>query len=191
MSLYKTRKSYMSLLMFLKRKKVENPGLITSLYFEKFINSQRPTNYHSIKAEDLKIKGIIPSKSAPNFHSWRSSMINKGLLICMAGWEELKEEEANYKACMFKYGENVKKYIEAALSEKSSIFERLDTKVDKEELDLKVDCLQSQIDELKDNLENILLYLFPPDTLDRREIIQKNRKDKERCVQLLKNGTTG
>lgn len=206
-------RSYDNLRQFLTRLKVENPGHMTLFLFEKYIDSNQPTEYKNIRSNELKIKKIIPSKSYANFASWRIDMTNKGILICMANKHEIRDSDANFKASMFRYGPTIKKYIEAALEEKASIFERLDAKADviyvEEQLKLKANvedlsALGQRIDEdiastkqelnmiklelqdLKENYENMLLYFLPPDNERRRKIVQRYLHNKDLCIEMLK-----
>lgn len=195
-------KAYGSLLKFLTRRKLDNPGLLTTLLFEKFVDSKNPSFYQSIKSEELKSRQIIPSKNCENFLLWRNEMRLKGIIVCMASKNEIFEDNANYKAGMFKYGESIKKYIEAAVLEKSSVVERLDTKSDQSyvlaleermnaRLELhvtkeKVADLELRVSDLETNLEELLLEFLPPDTEERRKIIRKNKHIKSLAIEELK-----
>lgn len=153
-------RSYDNLLKFLHRNKVENPGCVSQLLFDKFVNTPYPTRFQMIRAEDARQKKILPSVSHSTFSSWRLEMKNKGILVCMAASDDYYQSVANYKASQFKFGPSVKKYIEAALHERASVFERIDSV--NEKLDSKVDYVQmaGQL-ALKADIEDL-------DTLEKR-----------------------
>jgi hypothetical protein len=196
-------KSYDSLRKFFTRQQIENPGALTMLFYEKFVEAQRPTVYQKITADDLKSKNLIPSKTCVDFSSWRREMIVRGILICMATQKELTDAIPNFKAGEFRFGPSIKKYIEAALVEKSSIFERIDSKATREELEVlaakqmtdrlelaatkeKVADLELKVEDLSDAIETLLLHAMPPDTPIRRAIVRAHRFEKEVCIDLLK-----
>jgi len=182
----------------LKRLKVDNPSSVCLLLFEKIVNSQYPTRFHAIRAEDVKQYGIIPSKKHQTFSSWRLEMINLGILVCMGAKEDFREDSANHKAGMFKFGDTIKKYIEAALHEKLSVFERIDTKADNEfvEKQLALKASNEEMNELKNTVQDLekkvqamvelVLEALPPDTPVRRRIAAEHYKDKKACVDALK-----
>jgi hypothetical protein len=173
------------------------------LFYEKFVEAQRPTVYQKITADDLKSKNLIPSKTCVDFSAWRREMIVRGILICMATQKELADAIPNFKAGEFRFGPSIKKYIEAALVEKSSIFERIDSKATREELEVlaakqmtdrlelaatkeKVADLELKVEDLSDAIETLLLHAMPPDTPIRRAIVRAHRFEKEVCIDLLK-----
>jgi len=194
-------KEYMNMLQFLKRNKFENPGALSLILFEIYVDSKYPSNYHSIPANLLKERKIIPCKSYRNFSEFRLKMTSTGILICMADAEEQQDKNPNYKAGMFKYGPTIKKYIEKALFSKSSMIERLDKKADFEDLQILEKRMNDRIDlaatkeelenvklrlsEIENNFMRMMLYFMPPDTDERRKIIEKYQFDKDECIKQL------
>ena len=177
MSKFSTTESYDALRKYLTRAKFENPGCLTRLLFETFVTAEFPTNYQVIKINDLRIRGILPSKRYPDFKSWRKDMRIKGILICMAGKEELNDTSANIKASKFKFGDFVKKYIESALLEQKSILERLDSKAS-----------SKKVDELEEKIIKLIAYILfknPPDNHNRRIIAENFYNDPEKMEKLL------
>jgi hypothetical protein len=176
-------KTYDNMLKLLKRNKVKKPGVIASIIFEKFVEAQYPTNAQKIPSDELKSKGVLTNTY--NFDTWRTEMLNKGILICVATKQEIKETGANYKANMFKFGPSIKKYIESALTEQSSVFERLDTKASEKRVDEIEARLTKKMTELRFQLEDLILFVKPPVTEERRRIIRENQDNQEKCIRLL------
>lgn len=163
----------------------KDPGKLVSLFFRIFANATRPTHYQRITLGDLQDEGIEVEK----FTDWRWEMIRKGILICAANTADIKEKAANHNACLFKYGTSIKKYIEEEM--KNNIFVKIDSKADLKE----VEKLQKEIAELKnkvshlnikmDNSASIILKTLPPDTPERKQILEDNLHDVHRAIELL------
>lgn len=209
-SLYQS-KNYENLSKFIKRRLKNNCSYaISYLLLEKFAKADKPTDWQYICLKDLKERKIISSKSYSTFNAWRDEMVKNGILICMASKRDLENnKEPIYQASKFKYGLNIKKYIEAELQ--LSLFERLDSKAD----NLRVDEISNRVHKAEENIENIisskadnervdilenevkllkqqvegiagvLLHALPPDTPERRKIIAENIHDKDECIKLL------
>lgn len=179
-------KNYDSFRQYLKRNTTtKDPGKLVSLFFRIFAAATRPTHYQRITIGDLQDEGIEVEK----FTEWRWEMVRKGILVCAANTADIKEKAANHNACLFKYGSSIKKYIEEEM--KNNIFVKIDSKADVEE----VEKLQKEIAELKnkvshlnikmDNSASIILKTLPPDTPERKQILEDNLHDVHRAIQLL------
>lgn len=179
-------KNYNAFKQYFKRNTTtKDPGKLVSLFFRIFANATRPTHYQRITLGDLQDEGIEVEK----FTDWRWEMIRKGILICAANTADIKEKAANHNACLFKYGTSIKKYIEEEM--KNNIFVKIDSKADLKE----VEKLQKEIAELKnkvshlnikmDNSASIILKTLPPDTPERKQILEDNLHDVHRAIQLL------
>jgi hypothetical protein len=165
--------------------KTNDPGKLVSLFFRIFAQAHRPTQYQRISLADLQDDGIEIEK----FTEWRWEMVRKGILICAADITQIKEKSANPNANLFKYGTSIKKYIEEEM--KNNIFVKIDSKADLKE----VEKLQKEIAELKnkvshlnikmDNSASIILKTLPPDTPERKQILEDNLHDVHRAIQLL------
>lgn len=186
-------KNYNAFKQYFKRNTTtKDPGKLVSLFFRVFANATRPTHYQRITLGDLQDEGIEVEK----FTEWRWEMIRKGILICAANTADIKEKAANHNACLFKYGTSIKKYIEEEM--KNNIFVKIDSKADVKE----VEKLQKEIVELKlrnkamdekvEKLDlkvtqsaSIILKTLPPDTPERKQILEDNLHDVHRAIQLL------
>lgn len=186
-------KNYNAFKQYFKRNTTtKDPGKLVSLFFRIFANATRPTHYQRITLGDLQDEGIEVEK----FTDWRWEMIRKGILICAANTADIKEKAANHNACLFKYGTSIKKYIEEEM--KNNIFVKIDSKADVKE----VEKLQKEIVELKlrnkamdekvEKLDlkvtqsaSIILKTLPPDTPERKQILEDNLHDVHRAIQLL------
>lgn len=186
-------KNYNAFKQYFKRNTTtKDPGKLVSLFFRIFANATRPTHYQRITLGDLQDEGIEVEK----FTDWRWEMIRKGILICAANTADIKEKAANHNACLFKYGTSIKKYIEEEM--KNNIFVKIDSKADLKE----VEKLQKEIVELKlrnkamdekvEKLDlkvtqsaSIILKTLPPDTPERKQILEDNLHDVHRAIQLL------
>lgn len=163
----------------------KDPGKLVSLFFRIFAQAHRPTQYQRISLTDLQEEGIEVDK----FTEWRWEMVRKGILICAADITQIKDKSANSDAVLFKYGTSIKKYIEEEM--KNNIFVKIDSKADVKE----VEKLQKEIAELKnkvshlnikmDNSASIILKTLPPDTPERKQILEDNLHDVHRAIQLL------
>ncbi|WP_186649957.1 hypothetical protein [Fluviispira vulneris] len=156
------------------------------LFFDKYTKSLKPTDWQSISIKDLQEYGI----HFVTFSIWREEMIQKGALICMATKEEMKTKDVNFKAGMFKYGSKIKKYIESEL--KMSIHEKMDSKADEErviKLEENVSVLEEKVNTLEGNMNNmatLILKVLPPDTPERRVILDEFKHDPVECMRRLK-----
>lgn len=186
-------KNYNAFKQYFKRNTTtKDPGKLVSLFFRIFANATRPTHYQRITLGDLQDEGIEVEK----FTDWRWEMIRKGILICAANTADIKEKAANHNACLFKYGTSIKKYIEEEM--KNNIFVKIDSKADLKE----VEKLQKEIVELKlrnkamdekvEKLDlkvtqsaSIILKTLPPDTPERKQILEDNLHDVHRAIELL------
>jgi len=179
-------KNYNAFKQYLARNtKTNDPGKLVSLFFRIFAQAHRPTQYQRISLADLQDDGIQIEK----FTEWRWEMVRKGILICAADITQIKEKSANPNANLFKYGTSIKKYIEEEM--KNNIFVKIDSKADLKE----VEKLQKEIAELKnkvshlnikmDNSASIILKTLPPDTPERKQILEDNLHDVHRAIQLL------
>lgn len=179
-------KNYNAFKQYLARNtKTKDPGKLVSLFFRIFAQAHRPTQYQRISLADLQDDGIEIEK----FTEWRWEMVRKGILICAADITQIKEKSANPNANLFKYGTSIKKYIEEEM--KNNIFVKIDSKADVKE----VEKLQKEIAELKnkvshlnikmDNSASIILKTLPPDTPERKQILEDNLHDVHRAIQLL------
>lgn len=192
MAIYKS-KNYENLRKYLQRSvKIESASAVSHLLIEKFVDANKPTGWQNISAHEVKERGIFPSNLHKSFASWREQMVQKGILICMANKNDFNDKEPVHKANLFKYGIQIKKYIEAELQD--CIHERIDSKADEKRVDIienKVDMKvdKAEFNELKrkvENMCNLLLDVLPPDTEERRKIISENSHDKTKCLNLLK-----
>ncbi|MBX9838418.1 MAG: hypothetical protein K2X69_08920 [Silvanigrellaceae bacterium] len=165
---------------------------------------------------DLKQKNILPSKKHATFSHWRDEMIKNRVLICMATREELQEKNPTHKGSMFKIGDRLKKYIDQAIYENlpknvedlnnkvdilSESLGVMDNKLDVNVSDLnnkvtsvdnKVERLESEVNTLKKKVESMaamILKALPPDTPLRRDIVEENIHDQEKCFQKLEDET--
>jgi hypothetical protein len=179
-------KNYNAFKQYLARNtKTKDPGKLVSLFFRIFAQAHRPTQYQRISLADLQDDGIEIEK----FTEWRWEMVRKGILICAADITQIKEKSANPNANLFKYGTSIKKYIEEEM--RNNIFVKIDSKADLKE----VEKLQKEIAELKnkvshlnlkmDNSASIILKTLPPDTPERKQILEDNLHDVHRAIQLL------
>jgi hypothetical protein len=179
-------KNYNAFKQYLARNtKTNDPGKLVSLFLRIFAQAHRPTQYQRISLADLQDDGIQIEK----FTEWRWEMVRKGILICAADITQIKEKSANPNANLFKYGTSIKKYIEEEM--KNNIFVKIDSKADLKE----VEKLQKEIAELKnkvshlnikmDNSASIILKTLPPDTPERKQILEDNLHDVHRAIQLL------
>jgi hypothetical protein len=179
-------KNYNAFKQYLARNtKTNDPGKLVSLFLRIFAQAHRPTQYQRISLADLQDDGIQIEK----FTEWRWEMVRKGILICAADITQIKEKSANPNANLFKYGTSIKKYIEEEM--KNNIFVIIDSKADLKE----VEKLQKEIAELKnkvshlnikmDNSASIILKTLPPDTPERKQILEDNLHDVHRAIQLL------
>ncbi len=186
-------KNYDSFRQYLKRNTTtKDPGKLVSLFFRIFANATRPTHYQRITLGDLQDEGIEVEK----FNDWRWEMIRKGILVCAANTADIKEKAANHNACLFKYGSSIKKYIEEEM--KNNIFVKIDSKADVEE----VEKLREELKQLKlsnkkmqekvnhldlkvNNSAKIILKTFPPDTPERKQILDDNLNDIHKAIELL------
>jgi hypothetical protein len=174
---YSQSKPYNSFVQFLKRRKIGLPGHVASLIFNVFLETRTPMSFHQIKQDVIRCRGILPSKEYENYSDWRYTMVKNGLLICMATYDELKEEGANPKASMFKIGAAAMTYIEKALDEKSSVRQCLDQKADVS----RVDALEQKINKLTE----YVLFKNPPNNEKRRLIVQNCQNDFEMMEKML------
>lgn len=179
-------KNYNAFKQYLARNtKTKDPGKLVSLFFRIFAQAHRPTQYQRISLADLQDDGIEIEK----FTEWRWEMVRKGILICAADITQIKEKSANPNANLFKYGTSIKKYIEEEM--RNNIFVKIDSKADLKE----VEKLQKEIAELKnkvshlnlkmDNSASIILKTLPPDTPERKQILEDNLHDVHRAIELL------
>ena len=186
-------KNYNAFKQYLARNtKTNDPGKLVSLFFRIFAQAHRPTQYQRISLADLQDDGIQIEK----FTEWRWEMVRKGILICAADITQIKEKSANPNANLFKYGTSIKKYIEEEM--KNNIFVKIDSKADVKE----VEKLQKEIVELKlrnkamdekvEKLDlkvtqsaSIILKTLPPDTPERKQILEDNLHDVHRAIELL------
>ncbi len=199
MSLSKS-KNYTNLRFYLQRNhKIQNSGKLAYFLLEKFTNCNLPTQYVKIFKSELEQHEIL--KKDDRFYEWRDEMCSKNILICKATHDEKKSMDPNYKASEFRFGDNIKKYIETALSQKSSVFERLDKKADFEYVDSleqrmnerlemassreKIADLELKVEDISNAMESLILYVMPPDTEARRLIVQKHKYEREKCIEAL------
>ncbi len=202
---FSTTKPYDNLSKFIKRKKYGKSGNIASLIIETCLSSKTPMAFNQIKQDVVRAKGIFPSKEYLNYSDWRHAMTTGGILVCMASYKELQEPGANNKASLFRIGDSIKKYIEAALDEKSSVRECLDLKADLEDLDSlekrmetrlaqaatqeQVNDLKLEIDDLKGVMEDVLLTVMPPNNEERKIIVRNYRYNPEELILKLKENS--
>lgn len=202
--------------MYLSRNKVESAYSVASLFIDKFAKTKKPSDWQVITVEDLKQKNILPSKKHATFSHWRDEMIKNRVLICMATREELQEKNPTHKGSMFKIGDRLKKYIDQAIYENlpknvedlnnkvdilSESLGVMDNKLDVNVSDLnnkvtsvdnKVERLESEVNTLKKKVESMaamILKALPPDTPLRRDIVEENIHDQEKCFQKLEDET--
>lgn len=169
--------NYKSFGIYLTRNKIESSYSVASLFIEKFAKTKRPSDWQCITADDVKQKNILPSEKNPTFGHWRDEMIRNRFLICMATREELKEKSPNHKGNMFKIGDRLKKYIDQAIQES---------------LPAKAEDIEERVSNLEDKMVKVyrlLLKALPPDTEERRQIIDEFIHDEEICFQKLNEET--
>lgn len=198
-------KNYNNLRFYLKRvHKIENSGSLSHFLIEKFSSLSDPCAYVKIFKNELIIAGIL--KENDKLYEWREEMGKKQILVCKADMDAKKAEEANYLCAEFKYGQNVKKYIEISSLEKRSIIQRLSSKVEVEQLQiltaqLNEDRMQERLEaqknkvrledvelrvlDLEDNFISVILHFMPPDNETRRAIVKKFGLDREICFDEL------
>ncbi len=180
-------KNYENMRKYLDRTlKIASSSKNSRLFFDKFVQALKPTDWQNIREKDLEDYGI-PHQT---FSLWREEMTNRGILVCMATKEELRDKNVNYKASMFKYGAKIKKYIEAELG--ISIHERIDSKADEkrvEKLEENVTVLEEKVNMLESSMNNmatIILKVLPPDTPKRRDLIEEWQHDPVECMNQLR-----
>lgn len=215
MTIHKS-KSYDALRHYLARKKIEYPSKIAHLLFDKFVLIDKPTNPQYISSDCVKEAKLYPGVKYNNFTTWRNYMKENNIIYCIASSKEQKIQGANHNCNLFKVCDNLKKYIEAALHEQMCIHERLDKKADHdfvvEQLALKANLedisllkmenkleqektreqiadLELKVEDLEGKFVDFMLYVMPPDTLERRLIVKNNRCNKEECVRQLTENT--
>lgn len=190
------RKSYKVFGTFLSRKGFSSSHALAGLFSEKFAHATKTSDWQTISAEDLKERKILPSDKHKTFSHWRNEMVRSSVLICMATKEELQDDKPNHKACLFKYGPKIAKYIELAILDNlpnrvEKIEEKIETKADNERVDKLEDDvkkLENEVKNLKQNVEgltDIVLAALPPDTPIRRRIVLENIDNQVKCVELL------
>lgn len=163
----------------------KDAGKLVSFFFRIFAHASRPTQYHRISLKDLQEEGIEVDK----FTEWRWEMVRRGILICAADITQIKEKSANSDAILFKYGTSIKKYIEEEM--KSNIFVKIDSKADVaevEQLNKRINELENKVSGLNEKMDcsaSIILKLVPPDTPERKRILEENLHDMHKAIQLL------
>ena len=178
-----TTKNYHKFGMFLNRHKIQSGHALAKLFIQKFAIAKPLSGWKSITFSELKDLSIFKSGKWKSYVSWRTDMVKKGILICMATKDEMKEDTPNYKANMFKPGDLITKYIEEAIID--TIPQRVENIENKIE---DIDILKSEVKELKHNVENLthlILKALPPDTEIRRKIVVENIHNHDRCLELL------
>ena len=189
-------RNYHTFGVFLSRRKLTKSHRICELLVHKFVRDSNVSDFKKITAEDLKKYKIIPSKQYPTYKSWRDGMLKEGLLTCQANlWELEKSGMPNYKACFFKAGRIIEKYLEKAKLEHlqlglDKVQKTLEIKADtawvEKKLEEKADL--SQLKDLENRLDSIvgiLLKALPPDSEERRQIVRENFAESDKCLALL------
>lgn len=180
-------KSYNALGLFLKRKRIINSHALAGLIISKFV-MEKNEEWKSIYSEELREFNIIPNKEHSTLTQWRYYIINKEILCCAASFEELKSASANYKCNLFKPHKSIERYIEMSRKELSperidKIFDSLKKHDEKfENIDQRIASMGKEIN----NLQEIILATYPPDTEKRRQIIKENSADVVKCIKTLK-----
>lgn len=183
------RKNYQAFGYFLNGTKYKIPYnyILAGIFLKKFAESDKPTDWQKITAEDLKTAGINVAEGYKTYYGWRETMLKKGILICQATDEEIKGDVANHKCNMFKPHTNIMKYINKArdLNLPELVYKHTED----------IEALKEENKEMKEELKSLsrkiekvaefVLKALPPDTPVRREIVNKNFGDFEACFKEL------
>ncbi|WP_397599319.1 hypothetical protein [Silvanigrella sp.] len=190
------RKNYQTFGVFLKGKKYKllNHYILAGLFLQKFTESNNPTDWQKITAEDLKTAGINVAEDYKTYYGWRETMLKKGILICQATDEEIKGDVANHKCNMFKPHTNIMKYIKIGrdLNLPEVVYKHTE---DIEALKAENKGIKEENKEIKEELKSLsrkiekvaefVLKALPPDTPIRRDIVNKKFGDFEACFKEL------
>lgn len=196
-------KTYQSLLMFLRRKKIENHGSLAGFLLETYLNApleKRDGEYVIIFKHDLERSGVL--KNSEKFEDWRELMVKRGIL----NWK-VKPNDNNFvqNKNYFAPSPSLVSYINKEKIYRSSLatvedLNKLDDKFndkfnDKADLNRvksleeNVSVLKGEVSMLKENMNNmatIILKALPPDTPKRRKIISKYQDDPVKCMNELR-----
>ena len=191
-------KTYQNLLMYLKRKKLDNCGSLATFLLETFINSpleKRDGEFVLIFKHDLELAGLI--SEGDKFEDWRDIMIKRGVLT----WK-VRPNDYNFVSNKnyFAPSESLLNYINKEKLLRSTVatmddVNRLDNKIENKadiervsKLEENVSVLEEKVNMLEGNMNSmatIILKVLPPDTKRRRKIIEKYGNNPQECMKQL------
>ncbi|KAB8035817.1 hypothetical protein GCL60_16440 [Silvanigrella paludirubra] len=175
-------KTYQNLLMYLKRKKIENSGKVATFLLDTYVNSpleKRDGEFVLIFKHDLELAGILDKKE--KFEDWRDLMIKRGIL----NWRVRPNDyqfinNKNY----FAPSESLTTYINKEKISSSTVA----TMDDVGKLKSEVDELKIALKETNRKIEKVaefVLHQNPPDTPERKQIVVDNIDDLPKALELL------
>ncbi len=175
-------KTYQNLLMYLKRKKIDNCGSLATFLLEKFINSpleKRDGEYVLIFKHELELAGLI--KENEKYEDWRDTMIKRGIL----SWK-VKPNDYNFVSNKnyFSPSDSLRNYINKEKLSQSTIA----TMDDVGKLKSEVDDLKIALKETNRKIEKVaefVLHQNPPDTPERKQIVVENIDNLPKALELL------
>ncbi|WP_186643770.1 hypothetical protein [Fluviispira vulneris] len=191
-------KIYKAFVVFLNRKKIKHKQALAISLHEKYFLAKRPSDWQSIKAENLKSKGVLLSETHQSFSICHNDIIKKNILICVTIKQELNKKKGTQKASFFKCRNVISKYIEQAISSKlpykvNNLFGKY--------VDLSKNILSKAIRErvtkIKakfriqvknvNNLKFIAIETFSPSIPVRKKILLNSVNYKKECNRILTN----
>ncbi len=175
-------KTYQNLLMYLKRKKLDNCGSLATFLLETFINSsleKRDGEYVLIFKHDLELAGLL--KEGEKYEDWRDTMIKRGVLT----WK-VKPNDYNFvnNKNYFAPSDSLLNYINKEKLSCSTVA----TMNDVGKLKTEVDELKIALKETNRKIEKVaefVLHQNPPDTPERKQIVVDNIDNLPKALELL------
>ena len=179
-------KTYQNLLMYLKRKKLDNCGSLATFLLETFINSpleKRDGEFVLIFKHDLELAGLI--KENERYEDWRDLMIKRGIL----NWK-VKPNDFNFVSNKnyFAPSDSLLSYINKEKLSQSTVATMDDVGKIEKNLSEKVEKLELALKETNKKIEKVAEYILhqnPPDTPERKQIVVVNIDDLPKALELL------
>ena len=179
-------KTYQNLLMYLKRKKLDNCGSLATFLLETFINSpleKRDGEFVLIFKHDLELAGLI--KENERYEDWRDLMIKRGIL----NWK-VKPNDFNFVSNKnyFAPSDSLLSYINKEKLSQSTVATMDDVGKIEKNLSEKVEKLELALKETNKKIEKVAEYILhqnPPDTPERKQIVVENIDDLPKALELL------
>ena len=179
-------KTYQNLLMYLKRKKLDNCGSLATFLLETFINSpleKRDGEFVLIFKHDLELAGLI--KENERYEDWRDLMIKRGIL----NWK-VKPNDFNFVSNKnyFAPSDSLLSYINKEKLSQSTVATMDDVGKIEKNLSEKVEKLELALKETNKKNEKVAEYILhqnPPDTPERKQIVVENIDDLPKALELL------